>query len=286
MATTIFQTKNSLSMVLPIFLLLLSKAYSEEITSFSFTKFEPKQPNLRFQGDAVVNPEGKLQLTKVDENSIPKQDSLGRVLYTAPIHLWDKRTGNVASIVTSFSVVIKAQEKTTTAEGLAFFLAAPNTQPGKGGGLLGLFNSDGYNRSNQVVAVEFDTYSNDWDPKTRHIGIDVNNIKSVKTASWGLANGQVAEILITYNPSTKLLVASLIHPSRRTSYIVSEIVDLPNALPEWVRVGFTATTGFDDGYAETHDVLSWSFVSKLPDGSSDALVNDADLASHVLHGSV
>lgn len=53
--------------------------------------------------------------------------------------------------------------------------------PLDGGGLLGVFtNSTGMNPSAAapIVAVEFDTFQNEWDQRSDHIGIDVNSINS------------------------------------------------------------------------------------------------------------
>ncbi|TKY53507.1 Lectin-related protein [Spatholobus suberectus] len=288
MAASNFQTHNPLFSVLPLsltfFFLLLTNANSLETLSFSLTKFNPDQPNLILQGDALVTSKGKLQLTDVDEHDTPASDSLGRALYAAPVHIWDSRTGNVASFTTSFSFVIDAPNRTQSAEGLAFFLAPTNSQPQKPGGLLGLFSSQSFSKSSQVVAVEFDTFFNEeWDPQNRHVGIDVNSIRSIKTTSWTLANGQVLRALITYDASTKLLVASLITPSRKTSYIVADVVDLKNVLPEYVRVGFSATTG-SGGFTERHDVLNWSFESSLM-GRPVKNENDAHLASSAMRDS-
>ena len=270
MATSNFSIVLSLSLAL--FLVLLTKANSTNTVSFTVSKFSPRQQNLIFQGDAAISPSGVLRLTKVDSNDVPTTGSLGRALYAAPIQIWDSETGKVASWATSFKFNVFSPDK--TADGLAFFLAPVGSKPQYKAGFLGLFNSDSKNMSLQTVAVEFDTYYNQkWDPASRHIGIDVNSIKSVKTAPWGFANGQVAQILITYNADTSLLVASLVHPSRKTSYILSETVSLKSNLPEWVNIGFV----------ETHDVFSWSFASKLSDGStSDTL----DLPSFLLNEAI
>ncbi|KAL2600050.1 hypothetical protein AAZX31_10G104400 [Glycine max] len=276
MATSNFSIVLSLSLAL--FLMLLTKANSTNTVSFTTSKFSPRQQNLILQGDAAISPSGVLRLTKVDSYGVPTSRSLGRALYAAPIQIWDSETGKVASWATSFKFNVFSPDK--TADGLAFFLAPVGSKPQYKAGFLGLFNSDSKNMSLQTVAVEFDTYYNHG---RRHIGIDVNSIKSVKTAPWGFANGQVAQILITYNADTSLLVASLVHPSRKTSYILSETVSLKSNLPEWVNVGFSATTGANKGFAETHDVFSWSFASKLSDGStSDTL----DLASFLLNEAI
>lgn len=269
MATSNSQTHNSfflfLSTYVAFFLLFLNNAHSAEFLSFSFPKFEPDQENLILQGDALVRSNGKLELTRVDSGN-PISGSLGRALYSAPVRIYDSTTGDVASFTTSFSFIIKAPRRPDSADGLAFFLAPVDTQPRKPGGFLGLFNNKNFNKSNQIVAVEIDTFINDeFDPQGRHIGIDVNSINSVKTTIFALANGQVADVDISYQASTKILTASLVYPSRELSYIVSSVVDLKDVLPEFVRVGFSATTGLSEGFVESHDILSWSFESKLSD---------------------
>ncbi|KAK7355327.1 hypothetical protein VNO80_14582 [Phaseolus coccineus] len=277
MASSNFSTVISFSLAL--FLVLLTQANSTNLFSFNFQTFHSS--NLIFQGDASVSSSGQLRLTKVKGNGKPTAASLGRAFYSAPIQIWDSTTGNVANFATSFTFNILAPNKSNSADGLAFALVPVGSEPKSDGGFLGLFDNATYDSSAQTVAVEFDTYSNPkWDPENRHIGIDVNSIESIRTASWGLANGQNAEILITYDSSTKLLVASLVHPSRRTSYIVSERVDLKSVLPEWVSIGFSATTGLLEGSTETHDVLSWSFASKLSDDTTSEGLN---LANFVLN---
>lgn len=269
MASSNLQTLNSFSLLLSIlltffFLLLINKANSTETVSFSFTKFTQDQKNLILQGDALVRPTtGTLELTKVETGN-PVSSSLGRALYASPIRIYDNTTNNVASFVTSFSFLIKAPNRLTAADGLAFFLAPIDTQPQKPGGFLGLFKDKDFDKSNQIVAVEFDTFvDEEWDPQGRHIGIDVNSVNSVKTTGFTLANGQVANVFISYEASTKILSASLVFPSRQSSYIVSSVVDLKDVLPEFVRVGFSATTGISEGFVESHDILSWSFESTL-----------------------
>nr|P12308.1 RecName: Full=Mannose/glucose-specific lectin alpha chain [Lathyrus sativus] len=45
-----------------------------------------------------------------------------------------------------------------------------------------------------------------------------------------------------------------------TSYTLNEVVPLKDVVPEWVRIGFSATTGAEFA---AHEVLSWSFHSEL-----------------------
>nr|CAH60172.1 lectin precursor [Phaseolus oligospermus] len=271
MASSKFSTVLSLA----LFLVLLTHANSSNLFSFSFDTFNAT--NLILQGDASISSSAQLRLTKVKGNGIPAVASLGRAFYSTPIQIWDKTTGNVASFATAFTFNIDASSRSNSADGLAFALVPVGSQPKTKGGYLGLFDNATCDSTAQTVAVEFDTFINpDWDPEKNHIGIDVNCIKSIKTASWDLVNGENAEVLITYDSSTKLLVASLVYPSRSTSYIVSETVDLKSALPEWVSIGFSATTGLSDKYLETHDVLNWSFASKLSDETTSEGLNLAN----------
>nr|P07440.1 RecName: Full=Lectin alpha-1 chain; Contains: RecName: Full=Lectin alpha-2 chain [Lathyrus cicera]prf//1211354A lectin alpha 1 [Lathyrus cicera] len=50
-----------------------------------------------------------------------------------------------------------------------------------------------------------------------------------------------------------------------TSYTLNEVVPLKDVVPEWVRIGFSATTGAEFA---AHEVLSWSFHSELGETSA------------------
>ncbi|TKY49819.1 Lectin protein [Spatholobus suberectus] len=123
-----------------------------------------------------------------------------------------------------------------------------------------------YNKSYHILAVEFDTYENTFDPpQAPHIGIDVNWIKSSKTSRFDLVNGQVANVFISYTASKNILQVALSCPSCGTPFAVADEVNLKVVLTEWALVGFSASTGLVDPHAvETHDILSWSFSSTLP----------------------
>nr|AAB28242.1 concanavalin A-like lectin [Canavalia virosa, seeds, Peptide, 237 aa] [Canavalia cathartica]prf//2009393A lectin [Canavalia cathartica] len=117
-----------------------------------------------------------------------------------------------------------------------------------------------------IVAVELDTYPNTdiGDPSYPHIGIDIKSVRSKKTAKWNMQNGKVGTAHIIYNSVGKRLSAVVSYPNG-DSATVSYDVDLDNVLPEWVRVGLSASTGL---YKETNTILSWSFTSKLKSNST------------------
>nr|pir lectin BMA - Bowringia mildbraedii [Leucomphalos mildbraedii] len=114
---------------------------------------------------------------------------------------------------------------------------------------------------NGVVAVEFDTYPNTdiGDPNYRHIGIDVNSIRSKAASKWDWQNGKTATAHISYNSASKRLSVVSSYPNS-SPVVVSFDVELNNVGPPDVRVGFSATTG---QYTQTNNILAWSFRSSL-----------------------
>jgi hypothetical protein len=199
---------------------------------------------------------------------------VGRATYVSPIHLWDKASGNLTDFTTHFSFVIDSQNKTNYADGLAFFLA-PNglTIPeDSSGGALGLASRDQVLNSsyNPFVAVEFDIFFNpDVDPPGVHVGIDINSIISVANVSWLGANisifeGRTNEARISYNSTSydlSVLFTGLVN-NTTVWQSFSYNIDLRDHLPEWVTIGFSATTGL---FFAMHTIHTWNFTSTLED---------------------
>ncbi|KAM3705392.1 hypothetical protein ACJW31_03G076500 [Castanea mollissima] len=218
-------------------------------------------------------PEG-LQLTKNTQTALLSY-SAGRALYSEQVRLWDNNTGWLADFTTHFSFIIKAITA-VPADGLTFFIAPfgskmPNNSTG---GAFGLLNSDDAlnGTHNQIVAVEFDTFKNQYDPSSDHVGIDVNSVVSKANVTWNssISDGSIANTWINYNSTTKILSVFLTYadnPVFSGNFSLSYIVDLRIVLPEWVSVGLSAATG---AYTETNTILSWSFnsTSELVDGVS------------------
>ncbi|KAK7407177.1 hypothetical protein VNO78_08873 [Psophocarpus tetragonolobus] len=241
-----------------------------ETISFSFSLFEKDVPNIGLLGNASISG-GALRLTNTDQLGKPVQHSVGRALHVTPIHIRDKSNGKLADFTSDFSFIVNPSGSTLRGDGFAFFIApAADFQFPKNssGGYLGLFNPDtAFDPSkNQIVAIEFDSFTNDWDPsspsQSPHIGIDVDSIKSVATVEWPSEfepNNAVAHASINYDSESKILSAFVAYPDNRNA-TVSAIVDLRNVLPEWIRVGFSAATG---DLVETHDILSWFFEATL-----------------------
>ncbi|KAL4637807.1 hypothetical protein ACB092_03G103000 [Castanea dentata] len=241
------------------FLLSLPRANS---VYFNLSSFQPSDSSITFQGDAYVDPEG-LQLTKNTQTALLSY-SAGRALYSEQVRLWDNNTGWLADFTTHFSFIIKAVTA-VPADGLTFFIAPfgskmPNNSTG---GAFGLLSSDDAlnGTHNQIVAVEFDTFKNHYDPSSDHVNVTWNS---------SISDGSIANTWISYNSTTKILSVFLTYadnPVFSGNFSLSYIVDLRIVLPEWVSVGLSVATG---AYTETNTILSWSFnsTSELVDGVS------------------
>ncbi|KAF2285323.1 hypothetical protein GH714_042365 [Hevea brasiliensis] len=153
---------------------------------------------------------------------------------------------------------------------MSFFIAPVDSQipDNSSGGFLALFNNDtalNASKENQIIAVEFDSFKNAWDPDDNHVGILVNSIISVTNVTWNssITNGSQANAWVSYNSTTRNLSVFLTYaqnPVFSGNSSLSYIVDLRDFLPEWVRVGFSASTGMS---VELHNIISWDFDSSL-----------------------
>ncbi|KAF3958096.1 hypothetical protein CMV_016955 [Castanea mollissima] len=254
------------------FLLLLPNAMS---ISFNFPSFNTANNNLTFQGeDALTKPDGRLYLTKDTLNG-SIGGSVGRALYHERVHLWDNSTGKpkVTDFTTNFSFIIQAVSQ-YAGDGLAFFISPFNSgiPNNSAGGYLGLFSNETAinGTQNQIVAVEIDTFKNPWDPSDSspyaHVGIDINSIVSNKSEtlppSMNITNGSTTNVRVSYDSTSQILSVFLTYATE-PPISLSSIVDL-TILPEWVSVGFSATTGMS---IELHTIPSWSFNSTLEAGN-------------------
>lgn len=278
----LFQSLSPLSLLIIPFLLLqhhIVKSQTPpnplaayETINFGFSCFDKDDTNvllLVLLGNASVS-DGILRLTNTDQLGKPVPHSVGRAVHITPIHLWDKNTGDLADFSGGFSFVVSRKDSTFHGDGFAFFLAPSELHlpRNSSGGYFGLFNPETAldPSKNQIVAIEFDSYNNEWDPDSPsqipHIGIDVDSIKSVASVPWPSEvepDNAVAHASFNYNSESRRLSVFVAYPDNRNA-TVSTIVDLRSVLPEWIRVGFSASTG---ELVETHDILNWSFEAAL-----------------------
>ncbi|XP_027361971.1 agglutinin-2-like [Abrus precatorius] len=276
MANSKFATQNpfSISLVTLIFFLSLITIVKSDSFDFNFPSFEAGVKSIVVDGDANTRG-GVLQLTKKDQYGNPTQHSVGLAAFVGTIHLSDKKTGKTADFTSEFSFVVNPKGAQLHGDGFTFFISSIDFDfpDNSSGGFLGLFNEEtAFNTSkNQVVAVEFDSFANEWDPNYPvsdfpHIGIDINSIRSSVTVPWpseSQPQGAIGKARISYESASKLLSVAVSYPNspvRLNASVLSYPVNLASVLSEYVFVGFSGTTG---DLVETNDILSWSFSSSL-----------------------
>ncbi|KAH6794789.1 hypothetical protein C2S52_005266 [Perilla frutescens var. hirtella] len=227
-------------------------------TSFTYDFYGSQPTTLTYQGDAHFPSDTTyLRLTKTDSSGRPATYSAGRILYSNPVKFWE--SGAQADFETTLKFIIKPNSgDSNPADGLAFFIAPVGSTVGEAGGRFGIFDSSG--EGPNIFAVEFDIYYNSgMDPNYRHVGIDIESMKSSNVTEVDDAIlGQEVTALIDYKEATKLIRVQVTSGSKR--FEVSYVYDLSKILDQQVQVGISAATG---GQVAVHDVVSWYFTSTL-----------------------
>jgi len=179
------------------------------------------------------------------------------------------------------------------ADGITLVLAQGSSGLGGAGGGIG------YQGVGNSVAIEFDTYWNNFDPNGNHVGVDINgSLTSLQTASpYGvtacyldasssyltngcMSNGKVWTALVNYNGTTGKLNVSVQQEGMAVVQLITDYsIDIASILGTTsAYVGFTAASG--SGF-ENHDILSWQLANdtsittdpgRLPEPASLALL--------------
>ncbi|XP_042006014.1 agglutinin-2-like [Salvia splendens] len=174
--------------------------------SFSYDFHGGEQTGLTYQGDAhFPSQDSYLRLTKTDYAGNAVEDSAGRVLYTEPVPFWEKREKANFESTVKFIVPPNTNYEYPPADGLVFFITAPNSTVKVPGGNFGIFDESG--ETPLVFATEFDIFINeDFDPNYRHVGIDIQSrVSSNTTAVDDAIVGQAVTATINYDAATNLI---------------------------------------------------------------------------------
>lgn len=233
---------------------------------FNYQTIEKNNPNLIARGN-ISYLGSEIQFTTY------QSDQVGRLRYLQPLHLWDDSDGRlkVADFTTGFSfVIISSDQDNKTRDGIALFLAKPPFEIPEpiDGACIGLVTHDKTFASNDpFVALEFDTFRNDFDPQDlhEHVGINAKSMVSEEVSPWSCnilsKIPKVNNATINYNSRLKLLSVyfrgydqdSNMPGEKKMSYEIN----LAKHLPEWVVFGFSAANG---RYVSNHSLHSWSLV--------------------------
>ncbi|KAK9073969.1 hypothetical protein SSX86_006563 [Deinandra increscens subsp. villosa] len=243
--------------------LLLSTPFVVSLT-FNLTDIGPQNQNREI---VVESPD-----------AINGQGQAIRATYFRQLHLWDSRSGELASFTTNFTFVMDSDGRQYYADGFTFFLAQNNSEiyPGGSMGLPINASFENINTTTQFVAVEFDTFGNRfWDPFVyeynksmgEHVGISISSLHSVRYQKWSsnLPQAGVCQAWVKYDSNLKNLSVSFTGFLNNTPFRqdgLSYTVDLRQVLPERVIFGFSGATG---ALNQNTKVRSWSFdSSNLP----------------------
>lgn len=290
-----------------LFLLILFSIAAAEDTRYNislgnpFNESSPGYFNIR--GDADIN-NNALQLTTDTSNTDSFfVNSSGRIIYNRAFKIWDDRpvssnssgsaggnstTGSLRKVIsfnTSFEFNIYPVRNQTVGEGLAFVIVndgttIPNNSYGE---YLGLTNAstDG-NPSNQLVAVEFDTLKQPYDPDANHVGLNINSVRSAVTRSLSDFNMTLAPLRkepakfrawIDYSGPLRRIDVYLadISSPKPAAPLLSATIDLSAYLAQKSYFGFTGSTG---ERFQLNCVLAWNLtVEILPEESTTSTLS-------------
>ncbi|KAI4325393.1 hypothetical protein MLD38_030798 [Melastoma candidum] len=272
---------------LNIFLIFLPSPSSASISfptkAFGHGPFNASDyATLSVLGSATIS-NGALQLTPDSANSnFSLSHRSGRVLLPTPFKLFDEASGIVASFNSSFLInIFRVNSSNPHGEGLTFLIAPDLVAPvDSSGQYLGLTNAatDGL-ASNQVVAIEFDTFKESFDPDNNHVGLNINSVVSnmtVSLADHGLElapNGsKFFHVWVQYDGTSKTIEVYIVdedaaYPTKAMpqSPVLSSTLDISRFVAENSYFGFSASTG---DAVELNCILLWNItVQDLSDGS-------------------
>jgi hypothetical protein len=234
---------------------------------FSFEGFSGA--NLTLDGAAMVTPTGLLALTN-------DKHSKGHAFFPPPLlfHVPANST-TVASFSATFVFAIISEHTQLSDHGLAFVVAPnSNLSAATGAQYMGLLNiSNNGKASNHILAIELDTVLSPefHDIDSNHIGIDVNNLQSVKSHTAGyyeegtgkflnltLISRKAMQVWVDYNSQAMELNVTLapLGVEKPTEPLLSTALNLSDIVTGTSYVGFSSATGLSIAY---HYVLGWSF---------------------------
>jgi Legume lectin domain/HYDIN/CFA65/VesB-like, Ig-like domain len=204
---------------------------------------------------------------------------------------WSSTQQNVAAGFTSifqFQITHSPNNGSGPADGLAFVIQNSSTSArGGSGGALGYGVPDAGDNGTAIansLAVEFDTFTNGWDPDGNHIAVQScgtgantqnhtalcpssspSNLGILNSAGLGvnLADGQVHKVIVEYDPGTvpsamgtlRVFVDNTAVPKLSVSVNLATLLSLTGSQNAYV--GFTGSVG---GSTENNDIVNWTFT--------------------------
>ncbi|XP_050260134.1 probable L-type lectin-domain containing receptor kinase S.5 [Quercus robur] len=131
---------------------------------------------------------------------------------------------------------------------------------------LGLTNAinDG-KQTNRIVAIEFDTEKQDYDPNDNHIGLNINSVNSTTTVSLDDYKIELSpevptnyRVWVHYNGTSKVMEVYMVKDGqpKPEKPLLSKTINLKEYVNQKSYFGFAASTG--NPQIELNCVLKWS----------------------------
>ncbi|KAL8530054.1 hypothetical protein ACS0TY_007222 [Phlomoides rotata] len=235
--------------------MLITKVESQNSTTFNIDAFTNNSLLLTYEGHAFVPPD-KTYVRLDGRNGI--DPSCGRVLYSAPVRLWEQNTQASFESTITFKIAPLAQ---TSSGGMTFFMVPVNSTTTTTSGdswNLGIY--DAVIPGSAIFAVEFDPDVQWFDPLYAHIGININSVSSENTTRFEKAANTLVTARITYDVPTRMI--SVVATYGSSTAMVSFAFNLKALLPQQVQVGLSASTSCCGAYT-IYDAFTWHFNSTM-----------------------
>ncbi|KAI8536684.1 hypothetical protein RHMOL_Rhmol10G0275700 [Rhododendron molle] len=250
-------------------------------TTISFNNFTFSDP-LKVDSAATIS-YGALKVTLDTANSAFSSltNQSGRILYNTPFQLWEGKNDTFSDRVASFNAsflvnIYRLPDSTTPGEGLTFVVAPDLNVPlNSYGEYLGLTNAttDG-NVSNRILAVELDTFKEDFDPDANHVGLNINSVRSNKTTSLTQLGFELVgpnetanffNIWVQYDGVKKVIEVYIAQqanktdptPPRPANPILNSTLELRGLVNQVSYFGFSSSTS---NFTELNCVLRWNLT--------------------------
>nr|DAD46019.1 TPA_asm: hypothetical protein HUJ06_004249 [Nelumbo nucifera] len=250
-----------LSLIIIIVTITSLSALAIDFLFNSFTNYD-----LLYAGDARAE-SGVIRFT---DDSV--KFSFGRAFYPEPIPMVTGTT-SISSFSTSFVFNILPSSNSSPSFGLAFVLSNSTFPAGAlPGQFFGLFSNANVQSPFPLLVIEFDTGQNPEfnDPDGNHVGINFNNIESVKTETAGcydsaggfvpidMRSGQNIRAWVEFDGAgfqinVTIAPASISRPSK--PLITFRDPKIANYLFSNMLAGFSSSTVT---WVEAQRILAWS----------------------------
>lgn len=274
---------------LALLLFQLVTVAGDTVFNFTHPSSSSSPSPLKIFEEASITNSGLIRLTNNQ-----KRKEVGYAFYQESFNVSNKNL----SFSTTFVFAIVPYYRSASGDGLTFVLSPtvdPRTMDVQDGEYFGLFRKNNAT-SEGVFAVEFDTFKNDGedvkDIDSNHVGIDVNDIKSLKSKSASyfdasgasipirLRDGERIQAWVDYHGGKKVVTVTILplkDSKLNANATKPRIPLLKTKLNLWSKIGNELYVGFSAATSRgksSHYVLGWSFalngesqeldLSKLP----------------------